>query len=250
MSFRKVMSVRRKFTNTLQYILKSIRENNKKVKIPECPTFVLGISGGPDSIALLHLFYNISLHKNIKVVVAHFNHMQRYEEAKRDENFVKEACKRLNIKVVTGKLKNASGTVNEETLRNARFNFFKKVVKRFKASFLVLAHTKDDNLETVFMNLLKGKMLKPAIGIELWHKFTKNSFLIHPLLMMPKQELLEFVIYSGLNFVIDSSNLKDNFLRNYIRHKIFPTFKTFKSSIFRSLEIINNNWKALNSATT
>lgn len=250
MSFKKVMSVRTKFANNLEYILKSIRESDKKLKIPEYPTFVLGISGGPDSIALLHLFYNISLHRNIKLVVAHFNHMQRYEEAKRDENFVKETCKRLNIKIVTGNLKNVSGTINEEVLRNVRFNFFKKVVKRFKANFLALAHTKDDNMETVFMNLLKGKTLKPVIGIELWRRFTKNSFLIHPLLIISKQELLEFVIYSNLNFVIDSSNLKkDNFLRNYIRHKIFPAFKTFKSSFFRSCEVINKNWKVLNNVT-
>lgn len=246
---KKVMLIRKKFINNLKYILTDIREKNKKLKISRYPTFVLGVSGGPDSIALLHLFYNISLYKNITLIVAHFNHMIRKDEAKRDENFVKETCKKLNIKVVAENLRNKPSQINEEVLRKARFDFFKKVAKRFRANFLALAHTKDDSLETVFMNLLKGKTLKPIIGIELWHKFTKSSFLIHPLLNISKQELLDFTINSNLSFVIDSSNLKDTFFRNYIRQKIFPTLKTFKNSFFRSLEIINNNWKSLNNGT-
>lgn len=239
---RKVMLIRKKFLHSFEQILRDIQSRNKRFKISQYLTFLLGVSGGSDSVALLDLFYNLSLQKNIFLAVAHFNHRIRGEEAVRDENFVKEMCKKLNIKILIGRMRKKSGIINEEVLRKERFKFFKRAVMRLKAEFLVLAHTKDDNLETVFMNLLKGKVQKPFLGIKPWRQFTERCFLIHPLLNISKSELLEYIIHSNLNFVIDSSNLNNAYFRNYIRQEIFPAFKTFKNSFFRSLEVINKKW--------
>ncbi len=243
---RIILLMQEEFNRSIENILQEIKILYKPpAKLYKCPKFVLGISGGPDSMAMLYLFYNLSLHKNIKVIVAHFNHMIRKEEAIRDEHFVIDISKKLNLNIIVGRLKLTKVKVNEAYLREKRFAFFTRILKKEQPCFLALAHIKDDNLETVFMNLLEGKVLKPNLGINRYIKLTdiKNSFLIHPMIDFNRNTILEFVMDNNIPYVIDSSNLRSDYLRNYIRHKIFPVFKTYKNSFFYSLENIQKRWE-------
>ncbi len=245
---RIILSLKEQFQNNIDEILKEIKIAYKIPKtLFKCPKFILGVSGGPDSMAMLYLFYNLSLHKDIKLFVAHYNHMVRKEEAMRDEQFVIDVCEKLNIKIITGRLKEKKEKVNEEYLRKKRFSFFKSLARREKPCFIALAHTKDDNLETVFMNLLQGKISKLSLGIKPWIKLEQieDSFLIHPLINIPKRTILDFIMESNIPYVIDSSNLNDNYLRNYIRHKIFPLFTRYRDSFFFSLENVQKIWEEI-----
>lgn len=142
-------------------VLKTIKKYNL---IENGDKIVVGVSGGPDSICLLNVLYELNKNRdinlNFEIIVAHVNHMIR-QEASSDEEFVRKYCedkgilflsKRIDI-VNIAKIKKI-GT--EEAGREERYNFFKEILKRYNANKIATAHTKCDNAETVLMNIIRG----------------------------------------------------------------------------------------------
>lgn len=177
---------------------------------------ICAVSGGADSTAMLFAFYLLREKLQITVEAAHFNHHLRGEESDRDAKFVKEFCDRYDIPFHAG-----SGTVTagkkglEAAARDARYAFLKSLPGK-----IATAHTADDNAETVLMHMVRGSGLRGLGGIA-----PVSGCLIRPMLSVTRQDVIEFLGGYHLQYVTDSSNNGDAFLRNRLRHKVMPLLK-------------------------
>ena len=146
-------------------MIKKVREIiTKEEMVKTGDKLVLGVSGGPDSIAMLHILNELKKEMKFEIVVAHINHMIR-KEAKEDEEYVKEKCKQMQVEFYSKsidvlKIANNNKTGVEETGRKVRYEFFNEVLKKTKANKISIAHNKNDLAETVIMNILRGSGIK------------------------------------------------------------------------------------------
>lgn len=175
------------------------------------------VSGGADSIALLYGMLLVSKKLGITVSAAHFNHRLRGEESDRDETFVRQFCERHDIPLQVGSGQIVPGKKGlEAAARNARYAFFQTLPGK-----IATAHTADDNSETVLMHLIRGSGLKGLGGIS-----PINGNVIRPLLGATRRDVLDFLQEYHLQYVDDSSNATDQFLRNRLRHHVMPLLKS------------------------
>lgn len=182
-----------------------------------CPgdEVVCAVSGGADSVALLFAMYLLKDKWGISLRAAHFNHGLRGAESDRDEDFVRELCRRYDIPLYCEKAAVQAGKKGlEAAARDARYAFLKSLPGK-----IATAHTADDNAETVLMHLVRGTGLKGLGAIA-----PVNGALIRPMLTVTREEVLAFIKEYNLCYVTDSSNETDDFLRNRLRHKVMPVF--------------------------
>lgn len=187
---------------------------------------VLGVSGGPDSIAMLNILYNIKKEGKYKfdIVVAHINHGIR-ENAKIDEQFVIEFCNNIgvecfvlktNIKEIAEKEKRGL----EETGRIIRYEYFDKILNQTNSNKIAIAHNENDNAETILMNIIRGAGLSGLKGIE-----PQNGIYIRPLIESKREEIEEYCNQEKLNPRHDESNDENIYTRNKIRNIAIPYIK-------------------------
>ncbi len=194
---------------------------------------IVGVSGGADSIALLHCLYSLSKKLGIKVCACHINHNLRGEESRRDEYFVRGFCDSLGIPLqvfsidVTGNVKKHESI--EERARKMRYSCFEKMCNEKNAK-LATAHTASDNAETVFINILRGTGTKGLTGIP-----PIRGNIIRPILRCTRDDIEEYCRINSLEFVTDSTNLNDDYTRNKIRHNIIPLLKEFNPSLLTAV---------------
>ena len=205
-------------------ILDKAREAIKKNRlIVKNDKIVIGISGGPDSVALLYLLNSLKKELKLTLHIAHLDHMLR-KESHRDKAFVERLAKRLKIPITTGQI-NVKGLARlgslEEIARNARLGFLFKVAKDIKAKKIALGHNLDDQAETVLMRILRGTGLSGLTGI-----FPKREIadfqIIRPLIEVRRREIEAFLKKKKIKPRLDTSNLKDIYFRNRIRNRLLP----------------------------
>ena len=195
----------------------------KKYKlIDENDKIIIGVSGGPDSICLLHVLNLLKEKLKIEIYVAHINHMIR-EEADSETEYVKNFCKNLGIKCFTKKVnvlefskENKVGT--EEAGRTIRYEFFDEVLKKVSANKIATAHNSNDKAETVLLNILRGSGLSGLKGIEA----IRDNKYIRPLIETARKDIEEYCIINKLEPKIDKSNLESIYKRNKIRNDLIP----------------------------
>lgn len=185
---------------------------------------ILGISGGPDSIALLHIMKKLKEELNLKLAVAHVNHVLR-PEADEEEATVKDLCSISAIPFYSYKIDVAKKAQKEkrsveEVAREVRYQFFRKILVETKANLIATAHHQDDNAETVLLNLLRGSGIKGLRGI-----LPVNGDIIRPLLGVSKVEIETYLEDNKLPYFIDQSNFDPIYLRNKIRNQLIPLLK-------------------------
>ncbi len=196
---------------------------------------VVGVSGGPDSVALLHLLARLSEHSGFSLHAVYFNHGLR-PEAWQEEEFVKEFARTLGIESTVGREDVGSkarltGKSVEEAARNARYSFYREVVDRIKADKIATAHHMDDQAETVLMHLLRGSGLKGLAGMS-----PKRGIIIRPFLVATRKEILSYLEANQLSYRVDASNYDCRYLRNRIRLQLIPFLeKEFNPNIVNSL---------------
>ncbi len=174
---------------------------------------VCAVSGGADSVAMLWAFWLLREKLDITVTAAHFNHGLRGAESDRDERFVRDFCDRFDIPFCCGRAQVTAGKKGlEAAARDARYAFLKTLPGK-----IATAHTANDNAETVLMHLVRGTGLKGLGGIA-----PVNGMLIRPMLFVTRKQVLAFLEDYHLDFVTDSSNEEDLFLRNRLRHHVMP----------------------------
>lgn len=189
---------------------------------------VLGVSGGADSVCLLHVLYRLAPEYGLHLIVVHINHGIRGEEADRDEAFVREICNQWKLEfrsfhfdiIEIAKKERLS---EEEAGRNIRYQTFIKVCKDEKCNKIAIAHNKDDNAETILFHLFRGSGIKGLTGIDsnrlIEAKFGEIT-LIRPLLCVKRNEIEDYLDKNKLVYQIDKTNLTLDYSRNKIRNKV------------------------------
>lgn len=209
----------------------SLLENVKSVAV--------GVSGGADSMCLLDILSSLKVKYGIIIKAVHLNHNLRGQEALRDENLVRAFCKEKGIELlvfsedVRFKAKEM-GVGEEECGRILRYECFEKA----QCDAAATAHTLSDSAETLIFNLIRGTGSKGLCGIPC----KREPNIIRPLIECTRQEVETYCFENAVPFVTDSSNLTDEYKRNFIRHNIIPAFEkvnpAFYESMSRTAEIL------------
>ena len=194
-------------------VLETIKKYNL---IKDGDRLVLGVSGGPDSIAMLNILNDIKndkkQHMNFDIIVAHVNHMIR-EEAIEDQRFVENFCKKIGVtfyakSIDVQKIANNKKIGTEEAGRNARYEFFDEILEKENANKIAIAHNKNDKIETIIMNMLRGSGIAGLKGIE------------------PR---------------IDRTNFENVYTRNKVRNIVIPFIKKeFNPNIIQTMDRLSD----------
>jgi tRNA(Ile)-lysidine synthase len=189
---------------------------------------VVAVSGGVDSVVLLDLLAREREHLGLDVIVGHFNHQLRDEESDRDEEFVGDLARSYGLECYVERANTAecakhAGLGIQEAARNLRYEFLDKLLLSSGYDRISTGHNADDNAETVLLNLFRGAGVQGLAGIPLYRQDRK---IIRPLLFAERLEIEEFAQAENLKYRTDSSNQKETYNRNYIRHRILPLVKT------------------------
>jgi tRNA(Ile)-lysidine synthase len=186
---------------------------------------IVGVSGGIDSIVLLDLLMELKGRHHLEIAVAHINHRLRDEESNEDENFVKKVAEDYGIECYVHGVDTRAFMVEHKAslqvgAREIRYKFFEtvKILKNFTK--VATAHNANDNAETVLFNLLRGSGANGLGGIPV-----KRGDIIRPLLFAERSEIEQYAKLKSLKFREDSSNVKDYYTRNFIRHSILPQIR-------------------------
>lgn len=186
---------------------------------------VLGVSGGPDSISMLNILNEINDKCNFEIYVAHINHMIR-DESDDDEKYVKQYCKKNNIQFFSKRIDvqqfaNTNKIGTEEAGRKIRYEFFEEIMQKVNGNKIAIAHNKNDKIETIIMNLLRGSGLSGLKGIE---PIRDNKY-IRPLIECERQEIEKYCDINKLKPRIDKTNFENDYTRNKIRNIVIPYIK-------------------------
>ncbi len=189
---------------------------------------VVGVSGGADSVCLLHALLKLYREEGVTLLVVHINHGIRGEEADRDEQFVKMLCLQYNVEFFSysyqvRKLAFELGLSEEEAGRRVRYEAFLQVCQQQKCNKIAVAHNKNDNAETVLFHLFRGTGMKGLSGIvpsRVIPSESGNITLIRPLLCVERKEIEEFLKQEDIGYQTDSTNLTEDYSRNKIRNRI------------------------------
>ncbi len=223
---------------------------------PDC-VILCAVSGGADSVYLLHRLNGLRAIRPFTLVAAHYNHRLRGAESDRDEQFVRDFVRRYcgeetivsadgtpqrrlpPVELVVG-----SGNVaaearrrrlgTEEAAREMRYAFLQETARRLGAGFIATAHNADDNAETLLLHLLRGTGLRGLGGIP-----PRRGNLIRPMLSIPRSEIEDWLRLYSLPHVEDSTNQEDNCLRNRLRHQAVPLLEQLAPGFTRrSVDVI------------
>ena len=218
---------------------------NKYNLINDGDRIVLGVSGGPDSIAMLNILNDIrndkNLHMNFDIIVAHVNHMIR-EEAIDDQRFVENFCKKIGVSfyaksIDVQKIANNKKIGTEEAGRNARYEFFDEILEKENANKIAIAHNKNDKIETIIMNMLRGSGIAGLKGIEP----IKNNKYIRPLIECERFEIEEYCAKNGIEPRIDRTNFENVYTRNKVRNIVIPFIKQeFNPNIIQTMDRLSD----------
>lgn len=201
---------------------KSVHVNTSQIK--KNSTLIVALSGGPDSVYLLHELKKLEKKLGLKLIAAHLNHGTR-DSSDSDEKFCKQLCKKLDVTFESKKVK-LKGVKNfEDTARTARYEFFDEIKRKYKADFIATAHHLNDSIETVLLNLTRGCSLQGLTGIK------DRDDIIRPLANLKKEEILSYLKKHRIKFVVDPTNLENTFARNKVRNLILPVLKKINPGI-------------------
>lgn len=203
----------------------------KKVKLKDHDIIVIGNSGGPDSMCLLHILLEIRKLKNIQIICAHVNHNVR-SESKKEEEFLKNYCETVHVLFESMTIEKYGDDNFHNQARKIRYRFFQDIVKKYEANYLMTAHHGDDLIETILMRISRGSTLKGYSGFEKLISFDTYQ-LVRPLIFVTKDEIIAYDKKNDIPFVQDHSNFKGKYTRNRYRKEVLPFLKSEDISIHK-----------------
>ncbi|PIW70352.1 MAG: tRNA lysidine(34) synthetase TilS, partial [Ignavibacteriales bacterium CG12_big_fil_rev_8_21_14_0_65_30_8] len=212
---------------------------------------LIALSGGPDSVFLLYFLFKYKTKLKIDLGAMHINHRLRGTDSDTDQKFCKSLCKKYKVNYYTKNrnvkafaLKNKISI--EEAGREIRYKELKLAARKYGYKKIATAHNSTDNTETTLLNLFKGTGIDGISGIP----FSRGN-IIRPILCIKKNDIVKYLDNNKINYRVDTSNLNNDYERNFIRNKILPLIKeninpNFEESIFRSSEIFKDIKKLIN----
>ena len=198
----------------LEFLEENISDNSK---------VIIACSGGPDSMCLLNLLIKLKINKNLELIIAHVNHKLRTvsdEEAKMVEDYAIQN----NVIFELKELDYQNTKFSEDDAHRKRYEFFKSLIKKYQAQYLLTAHHGDDLIETILMRIARGSNLNGYIGIK---RVTQNEdyITLRPLLSTTKDEIIKYNESENIPYVIDESNDSLKYTRNRYRKNVLPFLK-------------------------
>lgn len=214
-------------------VVSAIRQ--KKLLRPDDRVLV-AVSGGPDSVCLVMVLYEMQQRgvlPGLDLQVAHVNYGLRGEESEKDEAYVRELGKTVNLPVHVERahLVPRPGQTVQSQARDARYAFFARVRREYDLTAVATGHTADDQAETILMWLLRGSGTSGLAGIPV----QRSDGLIRPLLDVTREQVLDYLASRGIAYRTDASNAMRIYRRNRIRHEIMPLLRTFNPRIVQGL---------------
>ena len=206
--------------------------------LPADTPILVALSGGADSVALLHLLAAYGREHRAPLYAAHVNHRIRGEEAERDRDFCQALTKELNIplfvleKDVPAYAKERATSL-ENAAREVRYAYFSSLMKEHKIPLLATAHNADDNLETMLLHLTRGSGLQGLAGTPPVRP-VEGGYVIRPLLSHTKRDILRYCEKHGLSYVTDATNTDLTYARNRIRHTVLPALRALNPRVEES----------------
>lgn len=210
-------------------------KSNKMINKGE--RILVALSGGPDSICLLHILYKIMDKFGIKLYAAHLNHCIRGEEADKDEEYCRKFCENLGISFFSKKvdvelLAKTERISCEVSGRNARYNFFDEIKKEFGINKIAIAHNSNDQAETILLRLIRGAGIDGLCGI----RAVRDDIYIRPILGLHREDIEKYCDDNNLQPRIDKTNLQNIYTRNKVRLDLIPYIaENFNSDIIGTL---------------
>lgn len=206
--------------SVLQTVLKTVYEHDM---LKNGDRVLAAVSGGADSVCMLHVLSKLREELNIEIFCAHLNHGLRGEAADSDEEFVSKLCRQLKIKFFSKKVNVAELAAQkkqtvEEAGRNARYEFFAEVCEKHRLNKTATAHNKNDNAETVLMRILRGTGTDGLGGIP----HIREDGVIRPLLNVSRAEIEKYCSENALDFCTDATNADNDYTRNKVRNELLP----------------------------
>lgn len=207
----------------------------KYAMLPQGGAVLVGVSGGADSVALLHFLREMRGVCGYSLAVMHLNHGLRGEESDRDERFVSGLCRALGIELVAehadvAGLARQKGLSVEEAGRLARYDFFERErQKRGQNAVIAVGHTLNDSVETALLNMARGTALRGLCGIP-----PVRGQIIRPLIECEREQLEEYLRENGYEYIHDSSNDSRDYARNRLRHEAIPALGSVNPTYLRA----------------
>src|SRR3990170_2942083 len=218
---------------------------NKYHLIKSNNSVVVGVSGGPDSVALLNILHSINSAKNLhfRFYVAHLNHQLRGKSSEDDAQFVENLSKELSLPFILKnvniqEIANQTKRSIEETARIERYKFFTESSQKYNASAVAIGHTADDNAETILHRIIRGTGISGLEGIPVKRPLTPDSTIqiVRPLLFTWRREIIDYLGKEQQNYRTDVSNYETTCFRNKIRLELIPLLeKQFNPNIKNTL---------------
>lgn len=210
---------------------------------------LVALSGGADSVALL-----LALKKyfpKLNLFACHVNHMLRADEADRDSDFAHELCAKNNIpfellKIDVAEHAARKGLSTELAAREIRYEFFKKICDKYGIKNVATAHTLTDNAETVLFNLSRGTSISGLCGIPPKRELSGDINIIRPLIFATRTEIEDYLSSQNQTYMCDSTNLTDDYTRNYFRHHVIPAIQKINPSFEENLSNTCTSLKEIN----
>ncbi|MBN2572898.1 MAG: tRNA lysidine(34) synthetase TilS [Ignavibacteriales bacterium] len=207
--------------NIQQKVIKFIDQNSL---IQKSDKLLIAFSGGPDSTFLIYFFNKFSKRFKIIFSAVYIDHQLR-KESKEELLFCRKYCEKINIpfysvKINVNKFAKEHKFSIEESARILRYKKLNELAKKAECNKIVFGHTKNDNTETILLNLVKGTGISGVSGIPI-----KRNNIIRPILTLSKEEILTYLQFNKIKYCLDNSNLNDDFERNFLRNKIIPQLK-------------------------
>ncbi len=225
-------SIERKFLEQLM-VRKLVAEGER---------VLVAVSGGPDSMALLHLLFAVRPVLHCSIGVAHCNFQLRGKESLLDEEHVQRSAKKLGLQCYVQRFEtqNDAGRWKkslEETARLERYAYFHDLLEREGFDKIATGHHVSDNAETILFNLFRGTSVPGLRGIR-----SSHGHIIRPLLLMKKEEILRYIAEKKIGYRTDASNLGTEPDRNFIRHKVIPLIEErFENKLLPSLQRLSEH---------
>ena len=196
----------------------------ERLKIKYGDAVIVGVSGGPDSMALLHILIRLKKALDLQIIVAHVNHNTGRKGQFEEQKFVEEYAKKNSLVFETMTIKEYGDDNFHNEARSIRYNYFNSLVKKYHAKYVFTAHHADDLIETILMRIVRGSTLKGYSGFSKTVKMS-NYYIIRPLIQVTKDEIYNYLNKNKIKYMQDSSNTKDVYTRNRFRKYIVPEFK-------------------------